>query len=833
MGEDNGVSAIPVDVRLESIVADMTDLVVRWLPDGTRIFVNDAYLRCFALTREEAIGTPFLSLVLDGDRDLIEQKLAALTPERPVAENVHRVLRGDDSVGWQHWVDRAFFDEDGHIVELQSVGRDVTEWREREESLRASEARFRALCTHAPIGIFLDDEHGQGVFVNDRYTEITGLDAEQALQDGWMRSVHPDDRERVDREWREAHAARSPVETTYRFRRADGEERWVDGRAAPVRDEADRLLGFVGTLLDITDEQNARDGLRASEERFRALCEHAPVGFFLNDDQRGCVYLNDACCRITGLTQETGLGDGWRHRLHPADHHDMVSSWRETVRTASKFDMQFRFRHEDGTVRWTRTVAAPTLNADGRPSGRHVGCVIDITERMEAERELNRRLEFEQLLSRLSTDFVGASPDRDRELFERVLAAVAEYAGTACAGMYSFSEDRSTARLEYHCESERVRDRDLFRLTRERLGQSVPIKEMSMKWSWSETLAGRTVVVRNRNEFPSPGGCADLAWLDRRARDRHRANSCIPATWTGAMVQIPLRIEDRIIGCLFITDHTRPADWPGQFVEQMELVARLFAGALHRRMVERRLAEQQSLLAHVGRVAVAGEMAAGLAHEMNQPLYAILNCARAIENTIAAGEGALDRELLADASAEIGRSSERAGEMVRRLREFVQRVAPRSSPCRLSALVDESLALVDHELHLGEVAVDVDVSDSIPDVAADPVQIQQVLVNLVRNAIEAMATEEGEYRITIRSEVDGEFVRTSVTDSGPGFDASLGDPLEAFATTKETGMGIGLAICRSIVQAHGGRLWIDESHAGRVLFTLPVVAAESSGESNP
>lgn len=812
-------SRVSVERRYRSIVEDMTDFVVRWLPDGTRTFVNEPYLRCFGLTREEAIGTTFLPQVHERDRDLLELKLASLTPKRPVAENVQRVLRGDDTIGWQHWVDRAFFDDDGNIVELQSVGRDVTEWKEGEAALRESEARFRALCRHAPIGIFLDDPDGKAVYVNQRYGEIVGIDAEQALLDGWLRNIHPEDRLLVDQAWGDALASRSSVETTYRFRRPDGEVRWVDGRAAPVVDDEDRFLGFVGTLLDVTKERESRNQLRASEERFRALCQHAPVGIFLNDLDGACAYVNESGRRIAGLSPDATSAD-WRNRIHPDEREEVEAACARAIETRTPFGRVVRFLHSDGSERWAQVTAAATRDDSGRMTG-YVGCIVEITDRIQAEERSEKRLEFKRLLARLSAEFIDARPDEEAYLYLRGLAAVCAYADAKVAGLYEFDETGTRTRLARQYVSEK----------RARYGPNPtdfeewrPIAEMRMTWSWDRIREGRTVFIRHRGDFPLPAAAPDLAYLDEWQRTRAEGLSPAGSEWNGCLVHTPLTVRDRVIGCLFVNEDDGPTRWSDEFVEQMQLVARLFASALHRRETERRLAEQQTLMTHVGRVTVAGELSAGIAHEISQPLFAILNCARAIQNAIASGGDRPDLELLADAAAEIGRSSERAGELVRRLRDFVRRVEPERTPCSVAQLVADSLALVEYEVHRTETRIDVDIPSNLPEVSADAVQVEQVLINLVRNAIEAMVEANRDRRITISASMGDGVVIMSVLDSGPGFDPEAGDPFESFVTSKETGMGVGLAISRKIVDSHGGCLWIDRGmdEGGCVRFSLPL-----------
>jgi len=165
-----------------AIVEDQTEMIVRWKPDGTRTFVNKSYCRFFGMNYNEAVGTSFFPLVAEQDRELIRRKISGLTPERPVAVGVHRSLRPNGVTTWQEWSDRGVFDAEGRLVELQSVGRDISEHRNAEQALRESEERFRAVVESSPdcIVVAVDERvaylnpAGAKIFgINDR-REVVG-----------------------------------------------------------------------------------------------------------------------------------------------------------------------------------------------------------------------------------------------------------------------------------------------------------------------------------------------------------------------------------------------------------------------------------------------------------------------------------------------------------------------------------------------------------------------------------------------------------------------------------------------------------------------------------
>ncbi len=251
-----------------------------------------------------------------------------------------------------------------------------------------------------------------------------------------------------------------------------------------------------------------------------------------------------------------------------------------------------------------------------------------------------------------------------------------------------------------------------------------------------------------------------------------------------------------------------------------------------RDITERRRAEEQARrhldqLAHVTRLSAMGEMASAIAHEVNQPLTAVVNYSRACIRLLQSGQARAD-EIVAS-MAEAAAQAERASQIVRHLRSFVRKDDAQPAPVELNFLVTEVVRLVQPEARQSAVEIATELADGLPRVLADNIQIQQVLVNLVRNAVEAISggrPERREIRVGTRRGPD-DTVETWVEDTGPGFDDQMAEKVfEPFFSTKAEGMGIGLAISRSIVEAHHGRIWAtgEPGRGARFCLTLPTAA---------
>jgi two-component system sensor kinase FixL len=255
---------------------------------------------------------------------------------------------------------------------------------------------------------------------------------------------------------------------------------------------------------------------------------------------------------------------------------------------------------------------------------------------------------------------------------------------------------------------------------------------------------------------------------------------------------------------------------------------RLFTGFVRdlteRQQTDRRLQELQEDLLHVSRLRSMGQMAAALAHELNQPLTATANYVRAALRLLDAPEPDMNR--VRQAMNLASQQTLRSGEIIRRLRAFVSRGEVTRRPESVAQLIEEACALALVGAKERGIKVLIHIDPNLPNTAVDRVQIQQVLLNLIRNAVEAM-DGEAIRELSVGTVIEDGAVLVSVADTGGGIPADIEAKLFLpFVTTKPEGMGIGLSVCRTIVEAHGGRLWVEQNPGGGSVFrfTLPVAA---------
>ncbi len=250
----------------------------------------------------------------------------------------------------------------------------------------------------------------------------------------------------------------------------------------------------------------------------------------------------------------------------------------------------------------------------------------------------------------------------------------------------------------------------------------------------------------------------------------------------------------------------------------------LFAGQLvtERRLTEALLRMHQESLARLARLGSVGELSAAVAHELNQPLMAIGTYTRMVRDAIHNADP--DTAIVAETAEKAVRQADRAAEIVRRLRALVRLDSSNRTACRVDRIVREAIDLCRPDLERQAVNVRLAVSQDLPPVMVDARQIEQVLINLVRNSLDAIG-EAGQGTVSIEVAVaDMNFVEVRVLDSGPGFPPEVAaDPFLQFFSTKTEGLGIGLSLCRSLIETHGGRIWLGVNSPGAVVhFTLPV-----------
>jgi PAS domain S-box-containing protein len=289
------------EAQYRAIVEDQTEMICRFLPDGTYTFVNGAVCRAVHRSAEDLVGQSFWDRLPAESHEAVREFLGSITRARPVASREHEVVAAPGrTVCWQHWTARGFFDDHGAVTEYQAVGRDITERKRAEDEhrqlesqrqiarvLRASEERFRSLADNAPVLIWMSGLRNEAVYFNKPWLDFTGRPLEEELGFGWIESVHPDDRRACMDTCDGAFGRREPLAMQFRLRRSDGEYRWILDNGVPYFGADGAFSGYVGSCVDITPRKLAEEELEQAGRRkdeFLAMLGHelrnplAPIG---------------------------------------------------------------------------------------------------------------------------------------------------------------------------------------------------------------------------------------------------------------------------------------------------------------------------------------------------------------------------------------------------------------------------------------------------------------------------------------------------------------------------------------------------------------------------
>jgi C4-dicarboxylate-specific signal transduction histidine kinase len=418
-----------------------------------------------------------------------------------------------------------------------------------------------------------------------------------------------------------------------------------------------------------------------------------------------------------------------------------------------------------------------------------------------AQRLLEDRLRFESLLAELSAKLTHVEAGDIDTALESALRRMIDVLGMDRGNLDEYLDDAPGIRVS--CARPGIVE--------------LPSILAAEQFPWTADTLRRGGVVRFCRSSELPGQAA----TDRGTRSH---------------LSIPLRAGGPMLGVLSLDSVHAEHPWPDDLVDRLHLLSEAFASTLERKRMELSLAQRlgeagrlRQELTHIGRVSALGELTASLAHELNQPLTAILNNAEVAQKLLEAKAPNLIelREIMKDIVAD----ETRAADVIRRVRVLVKKGVLEHSPLDINEVVDEVAQLVRSDMASRHVPMSLALASGLPTVRGDRVQLQQVVLNLVLNGIEAMREANGrDPALAIRTFAAGaRSVTVAIEDSGPGIDLRHGERIfEPLYTTKREGLGMGLAIARTIIHAHGGQLRASNNAAGGATFEfiLPVVGAQ-------
>jgi len=792
--QHDGEGAFAESARMfDHLLAALPGMVYRCDDDEqwTMLYASDGCEELLGYSRARLIGgeVSYGQLIHPADRAPVREAVAAAVREHRPFEVTYRIRRSDDRMRWVWERGRAVGRKDDGTTVLAGYITDITSRLEIENSLREREATVSAMFNAIPEGIVVLDREMKVTAHNAAMSRWIGRDfvGEPGQNVTWGDTS-------ICGEWqaREALRANEGHSRIQSVHTPDGEQRWLHIHVHPMTQPDVGTTGVVIYVRDITDTRQARRDLEESEARYRMLFEAARDAVALHpmhrqDERVTFVEVNDEMTRLVGYSRQELLTMSPLD-LFSADDRASLDAAHEQLRTEGSLRLETELIGKSGQ-RVPIETHAQVVHLHGR------AMVLSITRDMTARKRSEALLrEAHDRLEHRVTERTAALRRVNEQLRREVLQRM--QIQQALVAERDFAEQL----LETAPCIVLVLDPDARIIRYNRFMENLcgrPMDE-AVGLSWFENFLPESEQQEVRELF-------------ERCIVHPRDTSSMGKVLAGDGSVRDVEWHNRVL-------HDAAGQGIGIMCVGLDATDRVAAEDRSRRHLNE--------LAHVSRLVSIGEMAAELAHELNQPLAAIVNytrgCVRRLE------EPGLDIERIREAMELSASQALRAGEIIRRLKDFARRQEPEGKPLELNALVDGMIRLNFTEARAGEVEVVQRPQEDLPPALGDRVQVEQVLLNLLRNALEAVqGRSDGPRRVTIETRGRGDAeVEVAISDTGVGVEEDAGEAIfDPFMTTKESGMGMGLAISRTIIEAHGGRLWYEPNNqVGSVFrFVLPTV----------
>ncbi|MET3521825.1 PAS domain-containing protein [Mesorhizobium abyssinicae] len=724
-----------------------------------------------------------------------------------------------------------------------------------------------------PAMVWTVDPEGRADSVNRRWSEYAGPSPDGARGRDWQAAAHPDEVSDLLECWRAILASGKAGDIQARLRRHDGQYRRHLINCSPMHDSAGQIVNWCLLATDVEDFQraewrSAEDALADQIRQSSQILDSIPARVGIYDVAGVRISANKQAIELSAAARAVD----WRDLIHPDDLPLAEKRWRTALATGEPFECEYRVRMADGTYRWHQGRRAPMHDNSGKIV-RWFGVSSDIEDLKRAE---HRLIDSEHQLRMIVDTIPGLvaifGPDRqveglNKQLMEYLGQTPQDFArwevnGTVHAddlarcinifksalegglpidfearlrrydGAYRWVQVRGNAArdatgniVRWYCLmvdiDERKHAEDALKRSEAFLAEGQHLARMG-NFSWhlaSGQIAGSEQLYKIFELKPDTVVTLDLVSSRCHPDDMPVMLDMVERAKRGESefeYQYRIVLPDRSIKHLHLIARRAP-----ELEDKAEYLGAII-DVTHRRLSEEALERLRSELAQVTRIMSLGALTASIAHEVNQPLAGIVTNASTCLRMLGADPPNVDGAQ--ETARRTIRDAQRAADIITRLRKLFSKRAIAFEPVDLNDAVREVIALSSSDLRHHGVTLRAEMAEGLPYVAGDRVQLQQVVMNFIRNAADAMSSVDDRARVVVvRTAPEDDQVLLSVRDTGVGFEPNeAGRLFDAFYTTKSDGMGIGLSVSKSIVEMHNGRLWAQANNGPGATFSFLV-----------
>jgi PAS domain S-box-containing protein len=831
--------------------------------EGNVSYVNASFARIHGYTPDELIGQHLSIFHTEQQMAKVNRLIKQLNREGSyVAEEVGHKRK--DSTEFTTLMNGTLVKgEQGTPLFMAATVVDITERKQMEEELREAEFRYRTVANSTYDWEYLENPDGTYRYVSPSCERITGYEVDEFISnpDLLRGIVVVEDKEKWLEHHRQVAQERGEHEVQFRIQRKDGETCWIEQAGRPVIDDQGRFLGYRASNRDVTDRKQVEEALKESEEFNISLLANSPNPIIVVNPDNSIRYVNPAHEKLTGFSLAELIGLKAPYPYWPEERVKKITSDLETAMRRKTVRIEELFRNKSGEQFWVEITSAP-ISKDGKFKYLLANWV-DITERKQAEEALQAILKTaldgfyladlegkllevndsyckmigytrEELLKMSTRDIEAIeSPEEIAQHIKKVMAQGSDrfesrhkrkdgqiinveisvnYLDVGEGQLFVFARDiTERRRAEEALRDSEEKSRKMF----ESVSDSISVIDLSGIITQTNQ---RTVEIHG---FSSREEMVGMNAFDLVApRDRER----IARNMRQALKRGIIRDQEytllRADGSEFPAELSTSVlkDASGKVTSHITIARDI----TERKQAEEREKELQKELLLSSRLASIGELAAGIAHQINNPLTGVLGFSQRLLRK------STDQETNQDLKR-IYTEAERAAKVVQNLLTFARRRQPQKQDSDINEILESALELRAYELTTSNIEVVTDLAPGLPELMLDFQQIQEVFLNIILNAEQAMTEANGGGKLTIKTKERKGYIRTTFTDNGPGIPAkNLEKIFDPFFSTKgeKGGTGLGLSVCHGIISEHGGRIYARSKPGEGATFFIELPVPE-------